>query len=288
MKDTQLFESNRTAWNEALEYHQKARGNSLQSGFSKPDFTTFERDCDAVLIKKLDEIGLCGKTIAQMPCNNGRELLSLMRFGAKEAVGFDISDSAIEEARRLAAISGLNARFERVNILDLARSEDHEQRESPDLGGLNVQNYDNCFDFIYVSEGSLQWFPDLDAYFSVIRRVLKQNGTLLVFEMHPFAYFFENGFESERPDFETLTPYFEKGPYHYENGLDYIGGERYETKDGYWFMHTLSDILNAMLRNGIALQSFEEYNLEMANNAATKLMDKFPLSYILTGGRAAR
>ncbi len=147
MKDTQLFESNRAAWNEALEYHQKARGNSLQTGFERPDFTTFERDCDAVLLKKLNEIGLSGKTIAQMPCNNGRELLSLMRFGAKEAVGFDISDKAIEEARELAEISGLNARFERVNILELARFGDHEQRESPDLGGLNVQSYDNCIRF---------------------------------------------------------------------------------------------------------------------------------------------
>ncbi len=269
MKNAHLFASNRAAWNEALEYHQKARGNSLQTGFETPDFTTFGRNCDAVLLKKLDEIGLSGKTIAQMPCNNGRELLSLMRFGAIEAVGFDISDKAIEEARELAQIAGLNARFERVNILEIS------------------DKYDDCFDFVYVSEGSLQWFPDLDAYFYVISRVLKQNGTLLIFEMHPFAYFFENGFDPARADFETLTPYFQKGPYHYENGLDYIGGVRYEAKEGYWFMHTLSDIINAILHSGITIQSFEEYNLGMANNTAVKYMEKFPLSYILTGRKLA-
>ena len=270
MKNAHLFESNRAAWNEALEYHQKARGNSLQAGFAKPDFMTFGRDCDAVLLKKLNEIGLNGKKIAQMPCNNGRELLSLMRFGAIEAIGFDISDKAIQEARELAQIAGLNARFERVNILEIG------------------DKYDDCFDFVYVSEGSLQWFPDLDAYFSVISRVLKQNGTLLIFEMHPFAYFFENGFDPARPNLGALTPYFDKGPYHYESGLDYVGGEQYGSKEGYWFMHTLSDIVNAILHSGIAIQSFEEYNLEMANNADVKLMEKFPLSYMLTGRRTAR
>ncbi len=268
MKNAKLFESNRAAWNEALGYHQKARGDSLQSGFKRAGFTTFGRDCDAVLIEKLEEIGLSDKIIAQMPCNNGRELLSLMRFGAKEAVGFDISDAAIDEARRLASISGLNARFERVNILEIG------------------EKYDDYFDFIFVSEGSLQWFPDLDAFFSVIGRVLKQNGTLLIFEMHPFAYFFENGFDFENPRLETLTPYFDKGPYHYESGLDYVGGEKYESKNGYWFMHTLSEIINAVIRSGLAIQAFEEFNLEMANNEATKLMDKFPLSYMLTGRRA--
>ncbi len=147
MNHEDIFESNRAAWNEALGYHEKARKNSLVEGFRGADFTTFDRDCDAVLIEKLKEIGLEGKIIAQAPCNNGRELLSLMRFGAKEAAGFDISDAAIDEARRLAAISGLNARFERVNILEIG------------------ENYDDYFDFIYVSEGSLQWFPDLNAFF---------------------------------------------------------------------------------------------------------------------------
>ena len=101
--------------------------------------------------------------------------------------------------------------------------------------------------------------------------------------MHPFAYYFENGFDTENPCIDALTPYFEKGPYNYQDGLDYVGGVRYEAKSCYWFMHKLSDILNAVIRNGIALREFEEYNLEMANNAAAQIFDKFPLSYILTG-----
>jgi hypothetical protein len=101
--------------------------------------------------------------------------------------------------------------------------------------------------------------------------------------MHPFAYFFENGFDSENPDFDTLNSYFNKGPYNYKTGMDYIGGVQYEAKECYWFLHKMSDILNAILRNGIEIQEFNEYNLEMANNESAKRLDKFPLSYILIG-----
>ena len=260
-----ITESNREAWNLALTYHQKARNNSLQIGFANPKFTTLNRDCDEVLIDKLKKMNLVGKTISQMPCNNGRELLSLMRFGAKEATGFDISDVAIEEAKQLAEISGLNAKFERVNILEIDNQ------------------FNKYFDFIYISEGSLQWFPDLNEYFSVVSRLLKENGEILIFEIHPFAYFFENDYSPENQNFDTMISYFNKGPYNYKNGLDYVGGIQYESKECYWFMHKMSDIINAVLQNGIGIYELNEYNLEMANNESIKLLDKFPLSYILIG-----
>ncbi len=259
-----MFESNRTAWNEAMAYHSRARGEALQNGFENPDYSVFDRDCDGVLLDKLAGIDLAGKTIAQLPCNNGRELLSLARFGgAHEAVGFDISDAAIEEARVLSAKAKLNARFERTNILEIG------------------DEYNKRFDFIYISEGSLQWFPDLGEYFSVVGRLLKSGGKVLIFEMHPFAYFFETGFDAANPDFAALTPYFDKGPYNYKGGLDYVGGVEYEAAPCYWFMHKLSDILNAVTGNGMTVRSFDEYNLEMANNPQARLLDKFPLSYIL-------
>jgi len=260
-----IFESNRAAWNQALEYHQKARKNSLHIGFENPDFTTLNRDCDDVLLHTLKHIDFNGKTISQMPCNNGRELLSLMKLGAKEAIGFDISDTAIQEAEQLAEIAKLNATFIRTNILEID------------------EDYTDYFDFIYISEGSLQWFPDLCDYFSVVSRLLKQNGSILIFEMHPFAYFFENGFSPEKGNVDCAVSYFEKGPYNYKDGLDYVGGVQYGAKECYWFMHKMSDIVTAILNNGIEIMEFEEYNLEMANNLEIEAYSKFPLSYILTG-----
>ena len=265
MKKKDISESNRVAWNQALKYHQKARKNSLHIGFENPKFTTLNRDCDEILIDKIKKISLSGKTISQLPCNNGRELLSLMHFRVKEAIGFDISDLAISEAKELAKISKLNVKFERTDILEID------------------DKYNYYFDFIYISEGSLQWFSDLNDYFSVISRLLKKDGKILIFEMHPFAYFFENGFNPEKQNFDEMTHYFNKGPYSYKDGLDYVGGVKYESKKCYWFMHKISDILSAILENNIEIQEFNEYNMEMANNESVKLLDKFPLSYILIG-----
>ena len=104
----ELTEKNREAWNEALLYHQKARKNCLYDGFKDPNFTTFQRDGDDILIENFEKINLQNRIIAQLPCNNGRELLTLMKFGAKKGIGFDISDTAILEAEKLRSISNLN------------------------------------------------------------------------------------------------------------------------------------------------------------------------------------
>lgn len=267
MCDKNIFEVNRAAWNEALGYHQKARNGSLQKGFQDPDFTTLNRACDRSLQEKLQSIDLTGKTIAHIPCNNGRELLSLMKLGAKEAVGFDISDAAILEAEELARIAKLNASFVRTNALDIDAK------------------YNGCFDFIFISQGSLQWFPDLHEYFGVIARLLKKNGKLLISEIHPFKYFFENGFSFAKQNFDQLTSYFSREPNNYPRGLDYIGNVEYDSGECYWFMHKMSDIITAILHNGMEIEDFEEYDNDMDGTPEPMVIGKFPFSYIITASK---
>jgi SAM-dependent methyltransferase len=258
----EICEKNREAWNEALAYHQKARNNALHEGFKNPQFTTFDRDCDAVLIEKLREIDLQDKVVAQLPCNNGRELLSLVKSGAKKGLGFDISDAAIAEANELKAISNLNVEFYRTNILDID------------------DTFNEAIDFIYISEGSLQWFSSLNEYFKIVSKLLKPDGKILIYEIHPFAYFFEptNDLNKE-PALDEFLSYFEKGPYSYKRGLDYVGQTTYNAKECCWYMHKISDIINTC--NGLEIEKFDEYNMEMANNLEIKNMEKFPLSYII-------
>jgi len=268
--DNNIFEKNREAWNEASLYHQKARKNWLYDGFKNPDFTTFNRDGDDVVIKNIKEINLVNKTIAQLPCNNGRELLSLMKFGAKKGIGFDISDVALLEAEKLKAISNLNVDFHRVNILDLD------------------DTFNATVDFIYISEGSLQWFSSLDDYFRSVSKLLKQNGKILIYEMHPFAYLFERpNEEDEDPSLDNLLSYFVKGSCSYKYGLDYIGGIEYEGKECYWYMHKISDIVNSVISNGIAIEKMEEYNfgcgVELVEDVKESTKNKLPVSYILCG-----
>jgi hypothetical protein len=49
----------------------------------------------------------------------------------------------------------------------------------------------------------------------------------------------------------------------------------------------MSDIINAVLHNGIGIREFNEYNLEMANNESVAHLTKFPLSYMLVGEKVS-
>lgn len=213
---------------------------------------------------RLKEIDFHGKTIAHIPCNNGRELLSLMRLGAKEGIGFDISDAAISETGQLAEIAKVNAKFVRTNALEI------EER------------YNGYFDFIYISQGSLQWFPDLNDYFSVIARLLKKDGKIIIFEIHPFKYFFERGFSFQEQNFGQLVSYFETEPNNYPKGLDYFGNVEYDSSECFWFMHKMSDIVAALLRHGLEIQDFEEYPFDLDGTPHPEVEGKFPFSYLIT------
>ncbi len=264
MKEKDIFEGNRTAWNQATAYHQKAFNHSLHKNFENPEFTTLKKSRDYIVNDKLRQIDFRGKRIAHIPCNNGRELISLMRLGAEEGIGFDISDAAILEAKELAEIAKVNAKFVRTNALEIDES------------------YNNYFDFIYISQGSLQWFPDLKDYFSVISRLLKKNGQIIIFEIHPFKYFFENGFQFQKQNFDQLTSYFETEPNNYPKGLDYFGNVEYESAECFWFMHKMSDIITAILHNGIEIEDFNEYKYDLDGTPNAEVEGKFPFSYLIT------
>src|SRR3954468_19045782 len=91
----QFIQENREAWNEATKQHQSAKKNVWDEFFKSPNAIIPK----GVELKKLQEIGIRGKRIAHLCCNNGVELLSLKNMGADRCVGFDLSDSAIQEAQ---------------------------------------------------------------------------------------------------------------------------------------------------------------------------------------------
>jgi hypothetical protein len=62
-----------------------------------------------------------------------------------------------------------------------------------------------------------------------IAKLLKKDGKILICEMHSFAYLLEQITEkTETITLNDLILYFEKGPYNYEDGLDYVGKVKYK------------------------------------------------------------
>ncbi|CEH28919.1 hypothetical protein AM501_26975 [Aneurinibacillus migulanus] len=256
-------EANREAWNEVTPIHQKARNINVKKQFKEKGFSLL----DKVITEKFKEINIHGKTVAQLCCNNGIELLSIINLGAKSGTGFDISDYAIQEANELAIVSNLPCTFIRTDVYDIGK--EHTEQ----------------YDLVYISIGALTWLPDLQRFFTIVSGLLKKEGTLVIYEMHPFLNMFavEGETEFEEP-LKVAFSYYKNDPWVSYKGIDYIGGTAYKSKPNYSFSHTLSNLLNSIMQSGIHIKEFNEYGHDISCIFGhLEKENKLPLSYILVG-----
>ena len=76
-KTRQFTSANRQAWEEVAPIHRGHNQARLIKAFSQPGFSCL----DEVETAQLEALGVAGKDVAQVCCNNGRELLSVKKIG---------------------------------------------------------------------------------------------------------------------------------------------------------------------------------------------------------------
>lgn len=188
-----------------------------------------------------DEVGdVGGKRLLHLQCNAGADTLFWARHGAS-VVGLDFSQDAIDEARRLATVTGADATFVCGDIYAAA---DHNLGE---------------FDIVYTSTGVLWWLPDLDGWARVIADHLKPGGFFYIFEIHPFSMIFDWGGDLvPSHDYFATTPriYEDSGGTYYEAGPDFVS----ESGTEVGFDHTLSDVINALTGIGLRIEFLHEHD----------------------------
>jgi SAM-dependent methyltransferase len=241
MKRDDYIAANREAWDEAAPIHARRTFEQLLGDFRKPGHSCL----DALETETLREIGLAGKAVVQICCNNGRELLSVKNSGAGRCVGFDLSEGFIAQARQLASAGAIEAEFVTTDVYRIPAG------------------YDADFDLALITIGVLGWMPDLNEFFAVVARLLKPEGRLFIHEQHPIMGMFEP-YDSE-PQPKLRHSYFKADPFRDETGLDYWGHETYKSKPAYWFQHKLSDVFTACLDNGFALEAFSEHQTDLGD-----------------------
>jgi hypothetical protein len=69
--------SNKEAWEEAFENRSKDWGKDMCYRLKTEDYPYLEKE----LIDEIKEFDFANKTVAQFCCNDGRELLSIIKFG---------------------------------------------------------------------------------------------------------------------------------------------------------------------------------------------------------------
>ncbi|MBW3569472.1 MAG: class I SAM-dependent methyltransferase [Gemmatimonadetes bacterium] len=170
-----IHEANRRSWNAATRAHNSHKAD--QAGFLRAGGSTLFPE-EMELLGEVD-----GRTLVHLQCNSGQDTLSLARLGAR-VTGVDISDEAIEFARRLAADSGIPGEFERADVYAWMDAAAREGRR---------------FDRAFSSYGAVAWISDLRAWARGIAGILAPGGRFVLVEFHPAATMFDEEMRLAHP-----------------------------------------------------------------------------------------
>lgn len=241
-----LHEENRRSWNEATKAHNSHKAD--QAAF-------FRAGGNKLFPEETDLLGdLSGKSVLHLQCNAGQDTLSIKQLGAASVTGVDISDEAIDFARKLAADSGIAAEFQRADVYDwLEEAAGRGQR----------------WDVVFCSYGAIIWLSDLGAWAKGIASVLKPGGRFVTVEFHPIEMMFE-------VDISLRFPYSTHGrALTWDDGIDdYVAYSGPSLTPSGWqegvksftnphqaheFHWGTAEIITALLEAGLVLEHFREY-----------------------------
>lgn len=239
----QYTDANRVAWDEAAARHAAHNNAALFEAVRDPSYVSFEGE----ILDTLRDVGVAGKQVIQLGCNNGRETLSLRNLGAARCVGVDASAEFLAHGREMIRIAGAGAQVELVET---------DIYELP-------EEFDGAFDMVLVTIGVISWMPDLEAFFEAAARLLKAGGQLVMEEMHPVLFMYEEG--ADGAPSEPRYSYFSDEVWEETAGLDYYGHESYDSAPNYSFMHRLDRILMAAIGAGLGLRRFTELDYDISN-----------------------
>lgn len=253
---------NKEAWEEAFDHRANGWGKDIIERLHKEPFPFIEK----VLIEEIKDYNFKSKIIGQFCCNNGRELLSLMKLGAAKGVGFDIAENMIQTANATVKELDMNCSFIATDILE-----------------MDSVYYDK-FDYLFITIGALTWFQDLSRFFYIVSLCLKKGGKLIINEMHPvtnmLGTYGEEIYDEINPN-KLVYSYFRKEPWIENSGIGYISGKTYDSKTFISFSHSFSDIINSIINNHMNIRKMKEYDYDISELFGHLDHTGIPLSYVL-------
>ncbi|HZV69041.1 MAG TPA: class I SAM-dependent methyltransferase [Saprospiraceae bacterium] len=230
--DLNYIEVNRKSWNKRTDIH-------IQSDFYDMDgFIKGRSSLNDIELNLLGDIK--GKTILHLQCHFGQDTISLSRLGA-EVVGVDLADKAIESAKRIANETNSNTTFICCDLYDLPN------------------HLDKQFDIVFASYGTIGWLPDLDKWAKIISTFLKPNGKLVFVEFHPVVWMFDENFE------KIGYNYFNAGVIIETETGTYADKKADLILENVMWNHSMSEVLNSLIQNGLEINSFDEFDYSPYN-----------------------
>lgn len=225
----EYLEINRDGWNKRTDIHLKSDWYDV-AGFMAGNNTLPPDD--------INDVGdVKGKSLLHLQCHFGQDTLSWARLGA-DVTGMDISDNAIEAARKLNDDLGLSGKFVRSDVYDLPNQ------------------LEGSFDIVYSSYGATCWLEDLDKWAEVIKHFLKPGGAFHLLEFHPVIRTVADDGKSLGYLYADEEPWDETTPGTYTDGGEEIMIRSID------FTHTVADHLNALIQAGLQIEFLREYTYQ--------------------------
>ena len=253
--------SNKRAWDESAQLHKDTDNwKTLLRSVADPDFSRL----DPTITALLQDVGVAGKDVVQLCCNNGRECLSLFSLGARSVVGVDQSRAFLQQAQELAEVSPHSPEFIEADIHHLP------------------ERLHGRFDVALVTIGVLGWMPDVALFMRHVASTLKPGGTLVMYETHPFLEVFDP--HASNP-LLPASSYFQRDPFVLQESIVYEGLSEVAGPTSYWFVHTMGSLVGAAIAAGLQIGHLQEYphsNREELYDQYEHQPAQLPLCFTLT------
>ncbi|CAF1103577.1 unnamed protein product [Didymodactylos carnosus] len=235
MKDDDYISVNRQLWNANTNIH-------VESSFYNVRGFLVNNNSHTLNPTELDLLGDTEqKCILHLQCHFGLDTLSLARLGAKHVTGVDLSNVAIDKARKLAIKTNLNyiTEFICCDIYELEQQLPLEQ--------------DTLFDIVFTSYGTTAWLPDLTKWARLIEQYLKVGGFFVIVDFHPIVCLFDDAYGPL-----ATHSYFDRGPIIENTKGTYADPDApIENKSVEW-NHTMADIITALIQHNLKIDVFKE------------------------------
>jgi SAM-dependent methyltransferase len=242
-----MHEANRRRWDLAACWWQARRAHDWRRCHLDPALG-FERGSLALLKRYAGD--LSGKRACVLGSGDNYAVFALCGLGAT-VTSVDISQAQLDIAAGRAAQLGLQIRFVRGDVTDLAA-----------LRSAGLE--DGGFDVVCSTNGVMVWIADLARYHAQVHRLLRPGGVWLGYDIHPM----QRPWRNVPGALQMARPYVDSGPraYLYDPVRDETVGLAADAPVGeagglalsYKCAWTLGELVNALLDSGLELVHMAE------------------------------
>ncbi|MDE7416162.1 MAG: class I SAM-dependent methyltransferase [Lachnospiraceae bacterium] len=179
-----------------------------------------------------------GIRVANICGSCGKKAVPLAILGA-EVVIFDISRDNRRYALETAQAAGVDITFEVCDVLE-----------------IDMNQYKGFFDVVFMEGGVLHYFHDIDTFMDIMYSLLKANGKMICSDFHPFTKI-SDILSLEQPSMSYFSTDIIEGEMAHARFFE--ESIRNAIPKCSYRKYTLSEIINAVIRRGFILKSFDEH-----------------------------